>query len=479
MSAIMDPEKATDRALLQIARGFCRQTFPLKDEGSSLKEDVERVLQLNDLSWLRSNVALLPTVENPRPEIFRDFELDHDDAHLIFGRKLIVVQTHLGCTWQCEGFCDADAPPCIVQKMPYMGVYKISEEKIGWDKRFLKVARNWFEMLHGSWKSNFAADTVGGRDIYGDEKNLFVLSPSLLSTVKSETDLSEAVETMDEDAFIRFFVQHYNLRLDHPINDYLRMYPLSDVLSLGDIRNMYHKMIPVFSNPIRSQILPFNANCPLEYWDENFLHENGDPANYGDYFHRMTSAFRPVFTSSPGWLPSNKHAERSVETILKLHQTDDWLTAGFRLTIKRYNWLARKDPARYLENLKRVVDILWPLGESLFLEFYEDTRIEGDRLWAEGIHDELKKHCLAKWGNWVEEIEFQLVSRKKGKAYDPAGEDDFDPGGDAWGIHIYPDGKVYYQVEAQWKRWDYDDNSYNIMLQSPDSSHQYVGLKLW
>jgi hypothetical protein len=74
MLALIAGHPASDRAVLNIARAFVRQTFPLTNEGKLLREKVSHALASNDISWLRRNMPQLPTVENPHPELFSDLD---------------------------------------------------------------------------------------------------------------------------------------------------------------------------------------------------------------------------------------------------------------------------------------------------------------------------------------------------------------------------------------------------------------------
>jgi len=147
MLAITQATRATDIALVKIAKAFLQQTFPLTEEGRSLKQDISRVLELNDFPWLRSNVWQLPTFEHPHLKLFSDLNFGSLTEREVIGHKLVTVQCHRGCSHDCEGFCDSDAPRRIVQRMPTLGLYRIAQAKARYDRHYGRIMWNWHGLI--------------------------------------------------------------------------------------------------------------------------------------------------------------------------------------------------------------------------------------------------------------------------------------------------------------------------------------------
>ena len=118
----------------RIASAFLRQRYPLSEKGKELRERVSYEIQHGSLS--SGLVEQLPTVENPRLELFADFDLTPKQEKAIFGWDLSCIQTHKGCTHQC-GIC-YNAAGKRLEIMPFIAIAKIAQKK----RKFDRLAAN-------------------------------------------------------------------------------------------------------------------------------------------------------------------------------------------------------------------------------------------------------------------------------------------------------------------------------------------------
>lgn len=472
MLMLTNTRKTTDKVLVQVANAFLRQSYPLTEEGMALKDDLTRVLLLNDVAWLGGNIWRLPTVEYPHGELFADLNFGSLGEAEVLGHKLMTIQSHLGCTHQCIGFCDSCAPKRIVQTMPFAAVHKIADAKHHQDRRSARITFNFLDNLK---KQKIMPD---------GESEVGALNMSLVP--RDERELNNRINDMKGYQFYRFMNAVDALCARHPIGSIFRQWPMPETSDLvpwiQHIWRYYWHYIPVMSRSIMQPIHSFNGNDPIEYRDHRFRHLSGEPADYGDVFMYQTSAMRPLFLSTAGWLPTNQIAERAAQKLVRAYKKNRLYSGGVRLTVKRYEIFARTDPKAYVENLKRMIAIFWPMmPEDLTIEIYQDPKIEGDSAWAEAIHAELEDYAKSELGGSLGVNGFIEVSHKLGRAFDPRyAEADHDSTGDAWGYHIMPDGKVYWRDEVVFKEFrDEKTDAVFQKLQSPSKRPVYTGTKLW
>jgi hypothetical protein len=464
--------ETSNKVLTLIANAFLRQSYPLTEEGMALKDDLTRVMLLKDTIWLGGNVWRLPTVEYPHPELFADLDFGSLGEGEVMGHKLMAIQSHLGCTHQCIGFCDSCAPRRIVQTMPFAAVHKIADAKFHQDRRSARIMLNFLDNLKKQ-KIMPCGESEAG-----------VSKMSLVP--RDERELNERINSMKGNEFYRFVKTVDALCERHPVASIFRQWPMLEISDpatwIQHIWQHYWHYIPIMSRSIMLPIHSFNGNDPIEYGDRRFRHLGGEPADYGDVFLYQTSWMRPIFLSTAGWLPTNQIAERAAQKLVRAYKKDKLFSGGVRLTVKRYEILARTDPRAYVENLKRMIAIFWPMmPEDLTIEIYQDPKIEGDQRWAESIHAELEAYATSVLGGSLGIDGFVEVSHKLGRAYDPRyAEADHDSTGDAWGYHIMPNGRVYWRDEVVFKEFHDDKTGIAFYkLQSPSKRPVFTGVKLW
>ncbi len=472
MLMLTKAREATDKVLIRIAKAFLRQSYPLSEEGTALKDDVKWVLESNDLVWLRGNLWRLPTVERPHGKLFAELDFGSLGAAEVMGHKLITIQSHLGCTHQCEGFCDSCAPRKITRTMPFAAILKLAKEKHCRDRRFARIMLNFLDNLKRH-RVMPEGEMEGG-----------IMNMGLLP--RDERELDARIQEMKGYEFIKFIRAVDDVCELHPIASIFRQWPMPSMTDakskLQHVWRYYWHYVPVMARSMMQPIHNFNGNDPIEYRNLDFLHMDGTPANFGDVFHYLTTMIRPIFLSTAGWLPSNLVAERAARRMMEVYRNDKWYSGGVRLTVKRYEILARTDPTAYVENLKRMITLFWPMVPDDFdVEIYYDPKIAGDIAWAESICDQLEHFAQSDLGGSLGIDTLVEVSHKLGRAYDPRyAETDHDSTGDAWGYHILPDGRVHWREEAVFKEF-HDEKSGTpfYKLQSPSRTHKPTGVKLW
>jgi hypothetical protein len=442
---------STDVALIKIAKAFLRQKYPLTAEGESLKKDIEQVLVRNDLPWLRGNVWQLPTVENERRELFAELNGNKFIFSHIFGSDFATIQTHNGCSHQCQEFCYASAGKRICNRIPYMAAFKIALEKRCQDSRLLKISFNWLKMI---------------KDIGLIDKN--------------GLEQQKKIKAMNSREFFGFMLSIEKLADTHPVRAYPIRWPAYAQIDFDLIWHKYLSFLPMEIFSFRSQILTYIDNDPLEYFDRNFCHDDGTYADYGDIFNIFTTPIRPIYISTAGWQSTNKYAECSVEKILQIYKDNKLSLYGFRLSINKNEVLARTNYPAYIENLKRMINILFPaLGEDLYFSIFYDPRIEGDIKWAESVHNEIESFAQERFGKSLGIDNYVKISHSSGLAYDQRyAKEDFNVDTGDWGYHIHPDGRVYYQEEPEWER-KLEEGRLSFHLQPNDCKHKFTRLKLW
>jgi hypothetical protein len=392
-------------------------------------------------------------VENPHPELFGDLDFGRLTESEVMGHKLNVIQSHAGCEHDCEGFCDANAPNKIISRMPFMGLYRIAQSKLRYDRRYARISENWYRHIH-----------------------------KMGIVPESESLLDKRIRSMKRfGEFYDFILQVLTVCEQHPISDHLRLWEITAEVDFRYIWENYGCFLPVLFNSLQNSILTYNNNDPVAYTDPRFRHEDGTPADFGDLFLRLDTYVRPVFVSTAGWLESNSLAERAMHKVVD-RMKGDVCSAGIRLSIKRYEKLARTSPEAYLYNLKRMLSVLWPLRESnnLFLAFYYDVRVEDDELWAVSTMRELDEYAKLTLGDSIADCsECSLVSHYGGRAYDPRyAEEDGDPD-NTWGYEIRPDGTVTWRDETRLVRRETPDGHVFYWSQSPMAEPEDTGVCLW
>lgn len=457
MLALTSGKRASNQVITKIARAFTKQTFPLTEEGESLKREVISVLEREDIAWLRRNMPQLPIVENPHPELFSELDFGHLGESEVMGHKLSVIQTHQGCYHNCVGFCSAGATGRITSKMPFMAYVKLARCKFRYDRRYAHICKNWYHHMH----------KMG-------------LVP------KNESALEKKIKSMKTvGEFLDFIIQVTRLSDIHPIADHLRLWQVNDEMEIADIPwwfvfKEHKRFLPVFFHSLQMEILTFRDNDPVHYYDPFFLSEDGSPADFGDAFRMVDTYVRPVFVSTSGWNSADIIAEQATRKVVDAMKGDK-SSAGLRLSIKRYVSLCRTDPVEYLSNLKRILKVLWPLVETdiLQLAFFHDPRIKGDKHWAEEIRKEIDDYAKREFGQSIAGFsKYSAVSRRRGLAYDPQySEEDWDPD-DKWGYEIRPDGSVTWRDESVLVGKE-TRGKIDYRFESPMAEPIITGVKLW
>ena len=139
--------RSDDQIVEKFAKAYLRQRFKLSETGQALKAKVEAALDSGEFDNVRHE---LPTVENPRLELFGELNLGSADAEDIFGPDLANIQVTKGCTHGC-GHCAARSGKLNRDNiMPFAGILKIAEANSEYNQIFEDYFRDrkiWQEII--------------------------------------------------------------------------------------------------------------------------------------------------------------------------------------------------------------------------------------------------------------------------------------------------------------------------------------------
>lgn len=117
----------------KLANAFLRQRFPLSEEGKDLRAQIIEMKKRGDLSSFL--VKEFPTVENPRPELFRELVLPKEKWLDVFGANLVSMQVGDGCSHQCRQCLFAAKEQ--IEITPFMALFKMGEAKYSVEKKII------------------------------------------------------------------------------------------------------------------------------------------------------------------------------------------------------------------------------------------------------------------------------------------------------------------------------------------------------
>ncbi len=408
----------TDMSAHRLANAFLHQRYPLTKDGEELKAQVKQIATNNNPQELNRLTPLLPTVENPRLELFKDFDLTPEQERSLFGLGLETIQVTKGCRHKCD-FCIVGAE-AKVQTMPFAAVLKIAEKM----PEGMREADN----LWRSWITSVKEDT--GIDF-------------------TKVNSSEVASLNDEKS-------EFSLK----IREAFSRHPISDVVhkQLWDVRFLLHP-----GNLLRHHITNFYDSDVFDYRDTTFPHADGTPADYGDVIKALASRMRPIHITTAGWPRADKVAQRAAEKIVSMDGYRE-LTSQTRISINKFEYRAKRDLEEYLEDMKNVIYTLRRLVPQILL-FYEKDNPEDqefikkviepltefidegiDGFLATGFHgDNIKLGTIVA----------PRISYFSGPLADEEHKDDHhDVAACMPGTHIWPDGTIAIQKKDPGKPWN-------------------------
>lgn len=332
-------ERATEDALR--AKKFTEIGYPLSPEGQKLKEDIASG-EFDPMN--------LPTVENPRPELFADFALEKEKIQFVFGGELADIQVTKGCRHQCA-FCAAGAER-TVQSMPFPAILRAAEKKREADEDMKRQAEEWFDHLskelghpieHIRKFSRFDRTGLLGtdNDIYEKACNAFASHP-FLRTYQAQHPGGQSFIDDFSKGHIFFAFEYIPLELNG-----------------------------MYNGPIFGQVTNYYDSDPFDYRDRLFMHDDGSPADFGDAAEILASEVRPLHITTAGWSRTDKIAERAAQKVSNMERKR---LSHTRLSVNPFEVRARKDIGTYFEDTKHSIDVLSKLGLEVMIYNDPDNR---------------------------------------------------------------------------------------------------------
>ncbi|MDD5760384.1 MAG: hypothetical protein PHI06_15060, partial [Desulfobulbaceae bacterium] len=328
---------------LKIARAFLANPYPLSEKGEKLREQVKKAVgqaKLGDPKPLEELGHKLPTVEKPRLELFKDFELKKEDELAVFGPQLEAVQVTKGCRHQCA-HCAADAEK-NVEMMPFAAVMKIMQkikeveaeranffkdwhalvveqmsngpEKDAWEtlkkgvEKFISQPSSFKGME--VWLVNEARNALIEKDIY--------LGLAKLSDWRIESFKDVEPIIREEMTILRKKAQDLYQRICERLPERISFLEKIRVLEpyLGSPSRKIWEDFPEQYKP--KQMEHYYDSDPFDYRDTTFLHDDGSPADYGDVFIASVPAtLKSVHVTTAGWPKNDKVSQRAADKIVE------------------------------------------------------------------------------------------------------------------------------------------------------------------
>lgn len=405
---------------LRIAKAFVRQRYPLSEEGQELRQET---LSLVAIGKIPAKFAKkLPTVEKPRLELFADFDLTPEQENEVFGWELSTIQSHYGCTHQCEQ-CYKNAPHRL-SIMPFAAIGKIAAKKWKYDKL---GAREWL-----AWEEFLRQKGV----------------------VDLRTEPMEKFLETATDSELLSFLERIMAKWKEFDPKTLRMrVPFKTSLLPEVLRKKCVNMVPFNISSIINFVFNYEGNDPLEYRDSLFLHKDGTPADYGDVFKLMSSFIRPVVFTTAGWFPEDKVACRAIEKIIKICKQDKFVNSGDnRISISYGERHFLKDPEAYFDQVEAMIRQAAPIKPMVSL-YYEKRNLRQKYL-SFLLGDVYVKMMKEEFGiKHEDQVMVTPISHLRGRAATGADfrKRDWDPDQNVDGIHIRPNGEVSKKAPFGWR----------------------------
>lgn len=397
-----------------LERSVVNSKYPPSEMGQRIKERFEQ----GEIDPL-----LVPTVENPQADLYENLNLaDFQDVPVF--ADIANIQVTKGCRHQCT-FCAAGAEK-TVETMPFQAIVKIADA--------LKI-----EDIHKrELRKRHREEFLVAFDRFLELKKLRPRTDDHFRTMfflalsREKITYQELVEKVP---YFELFYKPSSMANPHEFED--------DTGPKQMIQNYYD-------------------SDPFDYRDNNFLHENGDPADFGDVARLLVSSERAVHVTTAGWSKTDKVAQRAAEKVAMLGKENIYLT---RLSVSPFDIRARKKMEKYIEDTVNSLRTLLPLHpEILFF---------GEEAFKEKIMEALTKESseLLSASQWpLFTVSDTPTSNFSGAAKDNEMETDSDHDVMACmpGYHIWPGGDVAFQKKGTFG-WN-----------APDGSRPTaIGKKIW
>lgn len=416
-----------------IKKRFLQIKYPLSKAGLVLKA---RILEGQEVKEDE-----LPTVENPRNELFEDFDLDEEEKHEIFGRDLSNVQVTKGCRHKCT-FCAAGAAG-TVDSMPFPAIVKIAQEKKRVDTELMEALTKWQEDIVK--ETGYPLETIARiQDPFN--KNLERVDSGL---------------TMDEESIVANKIGE--LFKNHPFRELLmKIHP--EIVERFDTKyknrnkaNWHCFMdIPIelggrhfYPNNL-GRITNYYDSDPFDYKDRTFLHNDGSVADFGDVARLLSSEVRPIHVTTAGWSKTDKIAQGATEKIVAMGPN---FFNDIRLSVNQYEVRAKKDMDTYVADTINSIITLAPLGLKVLI--FDNKSDPAYTAACAKIETFINKKGSDKTFTGKVDVSRPVISTYSGHIKNEEGGDDHhDVMACMPGFHIWPNGTIA-------KQQNNDDGRYN------------------
>lgn len=375
----------------RILNAFTSGRYPLSRKGLDLLGLISDSVRSGHRHVVHNIVDDLPTVENPRSELYEDLSGGNE----VFGADLDVISLTNGCTHDCH-HCIVNAPEIPVTTMPYQGVVKIAEKKKIFEVAIAEVWEDWFAVTQKirDQLANVSRGELAARRVS--------LKPELQGLFDA-----------------------------HPIRD-----------MLAD----YGPKLPGSKDHMRSLYLMYRGD-PSDYKDYSFVHDNGEPADWGDAFSTLATPFRPINFSTAGWSEKDKVAFRGAKKITESLEDDSRLSNIVGISINPFDTFYRRDPVAYKAQIERIIDTFGshcsrlyfsyePGDEKFFKDFYVPIAYKY-------LEDRCPEDDLDSMASSIKNrVRIISTSHFAGRGYLEGHEEDRDIMNVSAGNHLLPNGRL-------------------------------------
>ncbi len=404
----------------KILRNITESKYPLSDSGCALKERIQSG---------KATKEEIPTVENPRSELFAELNIAPERAEEVFGFELGNIQITKGCTHDCE-FCCVSAMK-KVDVMPFPAVLKLAEMKKKGEEAIETHWQSWvteLKKLSGVDIAQFEDNTEISAS-YGEEAQKAIRKSMLTQHSMHESNqlLLDALESNPIAKIVEFRrgKSIANIRDD-----------IKEANEEREISVVHYKTFPLRKKNIEMPITNYYDSDPFDYKDRSFLHADGTPADFGDVVQKLASFVRPIHITTAGWSTQDKIAQRAAEKVAFLKGKG--LLCNLRLSINPTEVRARKDLDKYLADM--VNNIITLADTHPVILIFGDRQFQ-DRVFA-FLQEKLTQEILKKV-----RLELSQISTFSGRANEqaeafPDSRDDHDVASCMPGYHIWPNGAI-------------------------------------
>lgn len=390
---------------------FFKEKYPLSEQGLALRKEIEAVQATHDTARLAELASQLPTVENPRLELFKDLEIAPEQEQEIFGWQLANVQITKGCRHRCT-FCAANAG-ARVETMPFVAVLKIAEKMRRQEQRVQELWHSWESIIDEEFKNT---------DIESQLREKASADPWGI------VDLDSRIV----DAHMR------------RLTDRFPAHPLKDAINWNKEQRIF---APRRKSDIAEPLNNYYDSDPFDYRDTAFPHMDGTPADLADVVAVLGSELRPIYISTAGWPKRDQVAQRAAEKIVRAHEKDPSKFSTIRISVNKYDVQARRSFDDYRAQMENVIATLKNVDPWILCYYRPDNPEDKEFM------DKVIMPLQALWSRLgkgkMGEIP-QQVSQFSGPMADESFRDDVDVMACLPGFHVWPDGTVARQAGASW-----------------------------